>query len=58
MKKRYRVFLVLKHNKGIIVSLNLKLLYNKTSTTRMSVDFDSQNRNGLQPEKIGPRSLS
>lgn len=58
MKKTCRDFLVLKHNSGIIVSFNLKLLYNKTSTERMSVASDSQNRNGLQPEKIGLRFLS
>lgn len=58
VKKTCRDFLVLKHNSGIIVSFNLKLLYNKTSTERMSVASDSQNRNGLQPEKIGLRFLS
>ena len=53
MRKRCRDFLVLKHNPGIIVSFNLKLLHNKTSTERMSVAFDSQTETDCNLKKLG-----
>ena len=53
VKKRCRDFLVLKHNPGIIVSFNLKLLHNKTSTERMSVAFDSQTETDCNLKKLG-----
>ena len=53
MRKRCRDFVVLKHNPGIIVSFNLKLLHKKTSTERMSVAFDSQTETDCNLKKLG-----